>query len=141
MKQVLYLELLGAFLKKGKKKQIIKIISKIFQKLSNELNKPAIFILCSLYEKLKISVEVRKIIKKGSTHLVPFPITKKRQFYLISLWLRITINKNKNKISLEKKIFNELFSILKLAPSDILFQKKTQLKLAIINRSNSNYRW
>jgi len=101
-------------------------------------------VLNTLQKRLKISVEVKKVTSRRSTHLVPFPVKSRRKVYLITKW----IYNGSKKLKKMKKFKNTTSKALELEIMNTIFKKSNSYKFkkysirnAIQNRANAHFRW
>lgn len=141
LKKNLYLNLLGFFIKKGKKLKSKKILDNVFLLLSKKTGFSFSYILFSIFLKLNIFVEAKKVRIKRRSYIVPFSISLKRRSYLITKWLMQSILQNKSKISTDKKLYQEILELLTEKTSKSLKMKALNNSQALDNRSNIHYRW
>ena len=140
-KQSLYSILVGFLIKNGNKSSAIKIINTAFSKVSKKTGLSRRQILLKLFLKLNSFVEVRKLKVRKRIFFVPFPTTTKRRLYLTIKWLVMASQKNKKKISISEKLAYEIEQTLITDASLSLEFLKSNLDLALKNRSNLHYRW
>ena len=140
-KQSLYSILVGFLIKNGNKSIAIKVINTAFSKVSKKIGLSRRQILLKLFLKLNSFVEVRKVKVRKRIFFVPFPTTIKRRLYLTIKWLVMASQKNKKKISLSEKLAYEIEQTLTTDTSFSLEFLKSNLDLALKNRSNLHYRW
>jgi ribosomal protein S7 len=140
-KQSLYSILVGFLIKNGNKSIAIKVINTAFSKVSKKIGLSRRQILLKLFLKLNSFVEVRKLKVRKRIFFVPFPTTIKRRLYLTIKWLVMASQKNKKKISLSEKLAYEIEQTLTTDTSFSLEFLKSNLDLALKNRSNLHYRW
>lgn len=137
----LYNIFLGFLTKKGNKTVARKILTETFFIVSNSIKLPLYLIFLKIFKSLNTFIEVKKIKSRKNLHIVPFPISFKRKLYLIVKMLMDSVKKNKNKISFSKKLSLEIINLLKKNKTKSLELKKTNLKLAVLNRSKIHFRW
>jgi len=140
MKKDLYNQFLGFLIKNGNKNGAKRVLDQAFFKLSKKVNLSTDRILLKIFIKLNSFVEVKKIRSRRSTHIVPFPITFKRRYYLAFKWLMLSINEDKRKISSSEKIYTEVLNLLTKKSSNSINKKEINLSLSLKNRSNIHYR-
>ena len=141
VKLSLYTKLINFFLLKGKKQIVKKKIDLVLNLLIKELQVSATVLLYTFFNRLKTYVEIKKIKKRKRTFLVPTPIAGTRRVHLTLTWLYSSIASNKSKISFEKKLYSEMFSVLlnqRCMTIDLLDKNN---KLSIESRVNLHYRW
>jgi len=136
-----FIKLQGLLLKRGKKTISSKILKTGLLLCSNKMGLSTSLILFKLYNKLKLSTELKKIKIRRSVHFVTFPMTLKRKLYLISSWLIFTSKKNKIKKPLYYKLAAEIAKILKKKKSHSLKKKNYFVYKSVQFRSNNHFRW
>lgn len=136
-----YQKLIGYLTKKGVKKKMSIIVNKSLFILSKKYGYKPSYIFFRIFLSLNTFIEARTIKKRGRTMIIPFPIKLNRRIHLILKWYTSSILKATNKLPLYKKIVKATISIFKKKKSKALFLKKTNNKLAFLNRSNLHFRW
>jgi ribosomal protein S7 len=137
----IYSKFLGSLTKNGKKTVAKKLLDFSFIKVSKKENIPAHLILSKALLKLNFFLEIKKIKIRKNTHLVPFPLTTRRQDFLKVKWLLESAKEDSRKINLSDKIATEVTHILLNEKSKSLFKKNFVNKEALSNRSNVHFRW
>jgi len=140
-KKNLYSQLLGFFIKKGKKIKSKKLLNNAFFLVSKKTGFSFSYILFTLFLKLNIFVEAKKVRIKRRSHIVPFSISLKRRSYLVTKWLMQSILQNDARVSTELKLFEEILNVLNNTSSKALKMKIFNNSQALANRSNIHYRW
>lgn len=139
---VLAKKLIVLFLRKGLRLKINKIINKVFFLLMLKTGYTFSYLSFILFFKLNAFVEVRNVITKRRTHVVPFALHLRRRYFLIAQWIFCAIKLNKKKISLVEKIYDEFFTIcVQSKMSGAYLLKQANFKKATENRANVHYRW
>jgi ribosomal protein S7 len=142
MKQLnLYLKLLKFLTKQGKSHCSKKIINKTFLKLSQQTKVSAFVLLVKLFSRLNTFVELRKIRKRRSFHLVPFSLNFKRRSYLVVKWLIQALKTDTRNINTSEKLFFEIKNTIFNSSSKALKIKKQNISQILLNRSNVHFRW
>jgi len=137
-----YLKILGMLMRKGKKTTASSILFKALNKVSSLFKLPLSFILKKLYAGIKTSTELKYVKSRNKSLSIPFLITRKRKLYLSVKWLILGCKNNKQKISFYKKMFLEIFLILKKNPfSRVLQMKLLNIEQTLLHSSNYHYRW
>jgi ribosomal protein S7 len=139
--KMFYKKLEGLLLKKGKKTVSSSILKNAILLSAKKLNVPTYVILCKLYNKLKLSTELKKLKIRRSTHFVTFPMTLKRKLYFISSWLISSAKRLSSKKTLDYKISSEIIKILNKKKSNPLKKKTYFISKVIQFRSNNHFRW
>ena len=140
-KKSLYSILVGFITKNGNKSQATKIVNSAFFKVSKKTGLSKRQILLKLFLKLNSFVEVRKLKIRKRIFFVPFPTTLKRRLYLTIKWLVTASKENKKKISISEKLAIEIEQTIMTNSSISLKFLKSNIDLALKNRSNLHYRW
>ena len=140
-KQNLYNNLLGFLIKKGNKIGAKKVIHDAFFKLSKQTGLSNQRLLLKLFKTLNTFVEIKKVRKKRSFHLVPFSITPKRRSYLAIKWLMQAVYQDSRRISTGEKLFDEIKTTLLTRSSKSLKIRGHNISQALLNRSNIHFRW
>ena len=141
LRKNLYSKLLGFFIKKGKKVKSKKILDNAFFLVSKKTGVSFCYILYTLFLKLNIFVEAKKVRIKRRSVVVPFSISLKRRSYLVTKWLMQSVLQNEGRILTEIKLFEEILKVLTNSSSKSLKMKSLNNSQALANRSNIHYRW
>jgi ribosomal protein S7 len=141
LRKNLYSKLLGFFIKKGKKVKSKKILDNAFFLVSKKTGFSFCYILYTLFLKLNIFVEAKKVRIKRRSVVVPFSISLKRRSYLVTKWLMQSVLQNEGRILTEIKLFEEILKVLTNSSSKSLKMKSLNNLQALANRSNIHYRW
>jgi len=136
-----YNKFLGFLIKNGNKTKAKKIVDKSFTLASKNSKKSVIFLLKLVFSRLSVFVESKTIRVRKKAHIVPFPVSLNRRFYLVSRWLMKAVSQNSNKISTHLKIKNEILLLLKKSQSKAFKLKQLNNKQVVLNRSNAHFRW
>jgi ribosomal protein S7 len=131
----------GCLTKKGKKLFFEKVFSRILFKLAKKFNVKPKEIILKIKQRLNTFVETRSVKIRRNRFLVPIPVPRARRDYLIVKRILNTINRDKTKESLEKKLWKELIIIYKKTNSKSSQERKKTIIEASKNRSNSHFRW
>jgi len=129
MKKFIYNQILGVLIKKGRKSLAKKFLDKALFLVSIKTHFSIFKILKIMNENLKIFVEAKEIIRYKKKHYIPYTISIKRQSCLLLKWFLNSINEKNSKISIEKKLAEEILSIIN--------QSETSLTLLKINSNNN----
>ncbi len=143
-----YKKFIGLSLKKGCKTKALNFIQEALQNVSKHLNLSVNFVLLKILSRLKMSLELKTVrkkvrkTKKKIFHIVPYPIRKKRELFLIiKLILKATRQKS-NKKPVIQKLSQELITLLKTKKKSQTFKiKRSTIQAALKNRSNKHFRW
>ena len=137
----LYQKLIGLFIKNGYKFKALKIVEGALKLTSSYLNLSVNSILLKVFNKLKTSVESKKIRVRRSFHFVPFPVNFKRKIYLIAKWILVGVEKQKIKKSTDFKLYSELVKIIRTKHSISYKSKRYNIYKSLQNKSNLHFRW
>lgn len=141
MNKNLYTSLIGQLTKKGKKKKAIEILNNAMLSVSLKTNLSIFKIFKIISKKLGSIIETKTVKLRRNVHIIPFPLNTSRRFYLISKNIISSVNENTSKISIEEKITEEVYSLIKNKHSKSLQKKTNTLKQATKNKANIHYRW
>lgn len=133
--------LVGGLTKKGKKVLAKKILINVFTKVALKTKKPFPVIIKAIIEKLGLLLEVKTVKMRRNSHIVPSPAGANRRNYLIVKKLLSAVGLDQTNRSIVDKLSDEIFAILRARSSKSLSQRNAVVKQAIINRSNTHYRW
>ena len=126
---------------RGNKIVIKQIINKVFIKLISLLSVSLERLLYSIFFKLRVFVEIKKLKRGRRIYLVPIPLNKKRRIHKILVWLFEAISQVKSKVSLEDCLYIELKKILLSEPSLATDSYVKNNKTVRESRANLHYRW
>jgi len=127
--------------KRGLKIKSFNILQVALHLASLKTNTTPSNILTTLYKKLKTFVEPKTIKKRKRNYIVPFPITKKRSFYLVAKWILNSVKKKENqkyRKSFSQRNYKHCF---KKKKSTALKLKKINISTSLRNKSNLHFRW
>ena len=143
-----YKKFVGLCIKKGAKTKALKFVQETLNTVSQELGLSTNFILLKLLSRLKMSLELKTVrkkvrkTKKKVFHIVPYPIRKKRELFLIIKLILKSITKKNTKKSSTEKLSHELITLLKAKKKSEAFKiKRSIIQAALKNRSNKHFRW
>lgn len=143
-----YKKFVGLCIKKGAKTKALKFVQETLNTVSQELGLSTNFILLKLLSRLKMSLELKTVrkkvrkTKKKVFHIVPYPIRKKRELFLIIKLILKSITKKNSKKSSTEKLSHELITLLKAKKKSEAFKiKRSTIQAALKNRSNKHFRW
>jgi ribosomal protein S7 len=141
-KSKLYAKLVGLITKQGNKTKALNIVNKSLFLTSLKLKMPINLILHRIFNKLKTSVEIKKIRVRRGYHFVPFPVNFRRKVYLMAKWILLSTKKNKQKsLSFSNKLQSEYIKIIKTKKAASGRNKKYNIFKSLQNRANSHFRW
>jgi len=140
-KRNFYETFLGLIIKNGQKVQAKSILDTAFFIVSKQTNLSTNSIMLKTILYLNSFVEVKKIKSKRSTHFVPFPLSTKRKFYLISKWVIDSVGEDKRRLDFATKLADEILTIVLNKSSKSLLKKNLNFKQSIQNKSNIHFRW
>ena len=138
---LVYNKLIGILTKKGKKSIATNILNKTLMLLQKDLKISANYIILKIINRLKVSIESKKVRIKQSTHLLPLPIKLKRKVFLISKWIFLGAKKQKFKKNFEFKLKTELNKLICSKESFAYKYKKYNIYKSLQNKSNIHFRW
>jgi ribosomal protein S7 len=142
LEKQLYNKLIGSLIKKGYKITAIKILSQAFLTLKKKTGYSFPFLVWKLFLKLHVTIDVRTVLIRGRSHIVPFKTKPHRKIYLVTKWLTSAILLNKKKGSMVASIVNEFLLIYKNDKSSkAVSARQNNLEKALANRANLHYRW
>ena len=139
--RMLYDVFLGYLVKKGNKIQAKKILDKTFLNLFYKTNLSLNSILKKILLKMGNIVEIKTIKRRKNTHIVPFAINKGRRNYIFVKKIMDSVKEDLTKRPLNEKLTDEMMNILRGKSSKSLTKNRNAVKFAIINRSNTHFRW
>jgi ribosomal protein S7 len=137
---LLYERFLGFLIKKGNKQKARSILDQAFRICRFKLKLTRIQVLAVLFRKLKVFIEVKKIKKRRKTYSVPFPVSKKRAFFLISKWILNSIKKRCSKRKAENILAEEIINTF-YNKSNCIKMRKVNISSALENKANLHFRW
>lgn len=140
-KRNFYETFLGLIIKNGQKVQAKRILDTAFFIVSKQTNLSTNSIMLKIILYLNSFVEIKKIKSKRSTHFVPFPLSTKRKFYLISKWVIDSVGDDKRRLDFATKLADEILTIVLNKSSKSLLKKNLNFKQSIQNKSNIHFRW
>lgn len=136
-----YSKFVGSLIKDGKKIIAKKILDQTFYEISDTLNIPMSLIQKKLDKKLKVYMEV-KVVKRGKrVNVIPVPINKNRQNFLIRKWIIASAKENLQKICFKDKLKAEIMQTIINKKSPTIEKRLKLNNLVRNNRSNAHYRW
>ena len=142
LEKQLYNKLVGSLLKKGYKITAIKILSEAFSILKKKTGHSFSFLIWRLFYKLQVTIDVRTVLIRGRTHIVPFKTKAHRRVYLVTKWLIDAVVLNKKKRSMVASIVKEFLLVYKNKKSSkAVSARQSNLEKALSNRANIHYRW
>ena len=139
--QNLYYKFLGFLTKKGNKLGAKRVINDAFLKLSKQTGLSVHILLLKLFLKLNTFVEVKRVRKKRSFHIVPFSINFKRRSYLVIKWLMQAVQADIRQVSTSEKLFLEIQNTVIKYSSKSLKIRNQNISQALLSRSNIHFRW
>jgi len=135
--------ILQFFLKKGKLKTAEKSLENLIKFIFRKVGMGEYYVFTTLYKTLYTDVEVRSIKYRRNLYLVPFPINRKRRFFLITKFLFDAALKEKTRLPIALKLSEEIIKYFeKNYENSESFMKKNSIeKTALEYRSNCHFRW
>ena len=140
MKKTIYTNLLGCITKNGKKVKAKKILTSALLDVSTSLDVPVSKVFLNFVRKSGSIVELKKVKLRKNIHFIPFPVKKKRRYFLISKELLNYKDMNKKRVSTVTKISEQIKSFI-VKRGNNLDKKKQLINNIVSNRSNIHYRW
>jgi ribosomal protein S7 len=137
----IYNKLISLMLRCGKKGKAVYTVTNALNIIKKKIIITFSYLVWGLFKKLYTRIEVRKILIRGRTVQVPFRVTTYRQIYLATKWILMAVLENVLKISLKRKIADELFDLYLNKTNKIISYKYNNYKQALQNRANLHYRW
>lgn len=141
MTQLKFFGLIGSITKNGKKTVAYRIIDDVLNDIAKELNISTEHIQAKIEKKLSFHVEVRTVKRGKRVHIIPVPMTRKRQKFLIRKWLLSAVRENRKKLCFKVKLKAEILDILLRKRSGALSKRRALFKLVNQNRANAHFRW
>lgn len=141
MKKNLYNTIVGQLTKKGKKNIATNIVNTSFFDTAIKTKSSLTRIFKGLSRKLGSVVETKIVRLRKNVHVIPFPLKNSRRFYLIAKNVVTSVEENNSKIPSNRKLTEEMFSLLKTKQSRSLQKKENIIKNAVANKANVHYRW
>jgi ribosomal protein S7 len=136
----IYFKFLGSLTKRGNKVKAKRLLDKALIKSSEKNGMPSYLIVHQTFSKLQSFLEIKKIKIRKNVHLVPFPLTRKRQDFLRIKWFLEVIKSDTRRISFSEKLAEEMSSVLSDRRSKVILKKKQTNNEVISNRSNIHFR-
>jgi len=139
--ETFYNKFLGSLIKNGNKSAAKRILDKSLEIVSERTRISPSFVLRKIFPKLHCYLEIKKIKIRKNIHIVPFPLTSKRQNFLKIKWILDYVKKNNRKVDMSQKLATEFLNIIKNKKAKILLTKNSINREAVANKSNLHYRW
>lgn len=136
-----YNKFLGSLIKNGNKVAAKSILDKSLQIVAEHIKIQPFFILRKIFPKLHCFLEIKRIKIRKNTHVVPFPLTSKRQNFLKIKWILDSVKKDNRRVEMSQKLATEFINIIKNKKAKILITKNSINQEAVANKSNLHYRW
>ena len=136
----IYKKLLGSLIKKGNKVTAKNILEDSFLKVSAQNHVPINRVLSKVFSKLETFIEVKKVKRRKSIHLIPFPIKRHRQNFLKIKWLLKGAKEDTRKVNFSEKLSLEISKIFLNKKSTAVEERKYMEKQIFVNKSNLHYR-
>lgn len=138
-KRYIFKKFINLLNKRGKKIKSYRILLKTFVRIRLITKKSPLFLILHCIKKLKPYVKVVKIRKAGKIYEVPVPLNKKKQLFLVLMWI-IKSAKTKNNVNFVKSLSSEIINIYYKRGISLKY-KKEFIKKAYDNRSITHFRW
>jgi len=139
--ETFYNKFLGSLIKNGNKSAAKRILDKSLEIVSERSKILPSMVLRKIFPKLHCYLEIKKIKIRKNTHIVPYPLTSKRQNFLKVKWILDYVKKNKRRVNMSQKLATEFLNIIKNKKAKILLTKNSINREAVANKSNLHYRW
>ena len=139
--ETFYNKFLGSLIKNGNKPAAKRILDKSLEIVSERTRISPSFVLRKIFPKLHCYLEIKKIKIRKNIHIVPFPLTSKRQNFLKIKWILDYVKKNNRRVDMSQKLATEFINIIKNKKAKILLTKNSINREAVANKSNLHYRW
>jgi small subunit ribosomal protein S7 len=139
--ETFYNKFLGSLIKNGNKSAAKRILDKSLEIVSERTRISPSFVLRKIFPKLHCYLEIKKIKIRKNIHIVPFPLTSKRQNFLKIKWILDYVKKNNRRVDMSQKLATEFINIIKNKKAKILLTKNSINREAVANKSNLHYRW
>jgi len=139
--ETFYNKFLGSLIKNGNKSAAKRILDKSLEIVSERSKILPSMVLRKIFPKLHCYLEIKKIKIRKNIHIVPFPLTSKRQNFLKVKWILDYVKKNKRRVNMSQKLATEFLNIIKNKKAKILLTKNSINREAVANKSNLHYRW
>jgi ribosomal protein S7 len=133
--------LVGCITKKGKKMCARNIVTKALNDVCFRTNRSYLDILKVVIQKLSIPLETKTIKMRKRISIVPVPVNKNRQNFLIVNTLLSSAKEDRTKRPIFQKLADEIYSLLTSNSSNSITKRNLVVKKAILNKSNIHYRW
>ncbi|HNF30082.1 MAG TPA: hypothetical protein PLY81_07370 [Chitinophagaceae bacterium] len=138
----LYNIFVGYLTKKGNKIKAKKILDVALLTVARKFNLSIRSLLIKVLKRVGCVVELKTIRMRKNTHIVPFAINQTRKYYLTVRRIMEAVAQDTTNRPITDKLVDELTSILILSKSSRSLKKsKTDLKDAVVHRSNIHFRW
>jgi len=139
--ETFYNKFLGSLIKNGNKSAAKRILDKSLEIVSERSKILPSMVLRKIFPKLHCYLEIKKIKIRKNIHIVPYPLTSKRQNFLKVKWILDYVKKNKRRVNMSQKLATEFLNIIKNKKAKILLTKNSINREAVANKSNLHYRW
>jgi len=136
----IYSRFLGSLTKKGSKINAKRILDSSLIKAYKKTKIAPFTIVHKTFSRLNLFLEIKRIKIRKNLHLVPFPLTSKRQNFLKIKWLLEVVKEDARKLSFSEKLSDEISNILLNKRSKVLSKRRLANKEIISNRSNIHFR-
>ena len=130
-------KLIGFLTKNGNKTAALFIFNKVCNKISAIVPVISLSYFFSLFFlKLNTNIEIRKVSFRRRIHFIPIPIKTSRKIFVIFKWIKEVILNNKQNISYDNKLYNELMAVIFSESSSSIIKLK-----AYQYKSKAHFRW
>jgi ribosomal protein S7 len=137
----LYKLLLGIMLREGKGSVAQKIVDTTYLRVFQKLRRSFSSITRSIFSSMGTKLEIRKVRRGRILHLVPFPVTKKRQKFLVIRNLISSVRDNGQKDSLSFKLAVEIITVLLGRSAKSKKTINSLIRTIRKSKANLHYRW
>ena len=135
--------LIGFLTKTGNKTAALFIFNNVCNKISAIVPVISLSYFFSLFFlKLNTNIEIRKVSFRRRIHFIPIPIKTSRKIFVIFKWIKEVILNNKQNISYDNKLYNELMAVIFSESSSSIIKLKLDNELkAYQYKSKAHFRW
>lgn len=137
----LYFSLIGLLIKNGKKTKAQKVVNNSLLNCAKTTNLSIPAILNLIFKKILVFTEIKTIKQRKKTTIIPKMLSGNRRLHVSTRLLLASVNDNSSRKSVEKKLTDELLSLIKGTKSKTYLKKVENEKIALKNKSNAHYRW
>jgi small subunit ribosomal protein S7 len=139
LKSTLGSKFVNHLMRDGKKAKAEKILLQSLELIKKSTNEEPVKIILQAVENVRPLIEVRSVRIGGTSHQVPVPLRKHRQYSLGIRWI-VESARKRNGFIMSEKLFDEFIDAAKNQGSSVR-RRVTLHRLAKANRAFSHYRW